>query len=112
MHSKFNLYKYKTLCSSDTVLSAQSSLHYLVTTSLAANMNKLVILLIASAILCLRCEGKVFTRCGLVQELRRQGFPSNQLRDCEYTLKNLHFQYCFVVCVVLKSNGSYVQDKI
>ncbi|CAB3238778.1 unnamed protein product [Arctia plantaginis] len=44
-------------------------------------MHKLVILLIASAALCLRCEAKVFTRCGLVQELRRQGFPSNQLRN-------------------------------
>ncbi|CAB3238779.1 unnamed protein product [Arctia plantaginis] len=44
-------------------------------------MNKLVILLIASAVLCLRCEAKVLTRCGLVQELRRQRFPSNQLPD-------------------------------
>ena len=36
-------------------------------------------------------EGKTFTRCGLVQELRRQGFPESKLRDCKYLLLFINF---------------------
>jgi hypothetical protein len=30
-----------------------------------------------------QCDGKVFSRCELARELRRQKFPENQLRNCE-----------------------------
>ncbi|XP_075974259.1 lysozyme-like [Anticarsia gemmatalis] len=44
-------------------------------------MHKYMIVVLVVAALCAQSEAKVFTRCGLVQELRRQGFPANQLRD-------------------------------
>ncbi|KAJ8721290.1 hypothetical protein PYW07_002065 [Mythimna separata] len=42
-------------------------------------MQKITILFIALATICL-CEGKHFTRCELVTELRKQRFPEYQLR--------------------------------
>ncbi|KAL4715317.1 hypothetical protein ACJJTC_004769 [Scirpophaga incertulas] len=38
-------------------------------------------LLVVLAALCLQSVAKTFTRCELVQELRRQGFPNNKMRD-------------------------------
>lgn len=41
-------------------------------------------------------EGRIFDRCGLVAELRRQGFPEDKMRDCEYLLILLGFpQFTF-----------------
>ncbi|XP_034826898.1 lysozyme-like [Maniola hyperantus] len=42
---------------------------------------KCMLVLIALAVVVLQCEGKTFTRCELVRELRRQRFPERQLRD-------------------------------
>ncbi|XP_068632330.1 lysozyme-like [Battus philenor] len=41
---------------------------------------KLVVFLSALALLCL-CEAKQLSRCELVRELRKQGFPENKMRD-------------------------------
>lgn len=47
-----------------------------------------LIMLKVSFIMCLLvvCHAKHFERCDLVRELRRQGFPEGDLRDCKYSL--------------------------
>ncbi|KAL4715323.1 hypothetical protein ACJJTC_004775 [Scirpophaga incertulas] len=42
---------------------------------------KVILAIVAFATLYMCCESKTFTRCGLVRELRRQGFPEDKLRD-------------------------------
>ncbi|XP_075974260.1 lysozyme-like [Anticarsia gemmatalis] len=44
-------------------------------------MHKYMIVVLVVAALCAQSEAKVFTRCGLVQELRRQGFPEKELSE-------------------------------
>jgi hypothetical protein len=44
---------------------------------------KLLVLAAVLIAVCSLCEGKVFTRCELVHELRRQNFPEHQMRDCK-----------------------------
>ncbi|KOB77820.1 Lysozyme [Operophtera brumata] len=43
-------------------------------------MQKFLVIFAVAAVLCL-CEAKKFDRCGLVRELRRQGFPEDKMRD-------------------------------
>ncbi|KAL4713604.1 hypothetical protein ACJJTC_016687 [Scirpophaga incertulas] len=45
------------------------------------------IILISLAII-ISCQAKVFQRCELVTELRKQGFPENQLRDWVCLVEN------------------------
>ncbi|KAF9423114.1 hypothetical protein HW555_001418 [Spodoptera exigua] len=51
-------------------------------------MQKLTVFVVALAAFCLHCEAKHFTRCGLVQELRRQGFPEDKMRDWVCLVEN------------------------
>ncbi|KAF9798462.1 hypothetical protein SFRURICE_012490 [Spodoptera frugiperda] len=51
-------------------------------------MQKLTVFVLALAAFCLHCEAKQFTRCGLVQELRRQGFPEDKMRDWVCLVEN------------------------
>lgn len=48
-------------------------------------MQKFLVLFAMAAVLSLT-EAKRFDRCGLVKELRRQGFPEDKMRDCEYLI--------------------------
>nr|AAP03061.1 lysozyme [Spodoptera exigua] len=51
-------------------------------------MQKLTVFVLALVAFCLHCEAKHFTRCGLVQELRRQGFPEDKMRDWVCLVEN------------------------
>ncbi|XP_068632297.1 lysozyme-like [Battus philenor] len=46
------------------------------------------LLVIFVAAIVLHSEAKNFTRCGLVQELRRQGFPKDKMRDWVCLVEN------------------------
>lgn len=63
-------------------------------------MQKLTVFVLALAAFCLHCEAKQFTRCGLVQELRRQGFPEDKMRDCEYLFTSFFSRNIFFYWVV------------
>ncbi|KAJ0175803.1 hypothetical protein K1T71_008962 [Dendrolimus kikuchii] len=65
---------------------------------------KTIIVLVVVAVLGLT-EAKRFTRCELVRELRRQGFPENQLRDWVCLVEHESSRYTDKVGKVNK-NGS------
>ncbi|KAJ8721288.1 hypothetical protein PYW07_002064 [Mythimna separata] len=67
-------------------------------------MQKITILFVALATICL-CEARYFTRCQLVAELRRQGFPANQLRDWVCLVEHESGRYTHRVSP-MNSNGS------
>ncbi|CAH0714697.1 unnamed protein product, partial [Brenthis ino] len=49
---------------------------------------KFAVVLVAVAMVFLQAEGRTFTRCQLVQELRSQGFPESKLRDWVCLVEN------------------------
>nr|P50717.1 RecName: Full=Lysozyme; AltName: Full=1,4-beta-N-acetylmuramidase; Flags: Precursor [Hyphantria cunea]AAA84747.1 lysozyme [Hyphantria cunea] len=52
-------------------------------------MQKLAVFLFAIAAVCIHCEAKYYsTRCDLVRELRKQGFPENQMGDWVCLVEN------------------------
>ena len=52
-------------------------------------MVKLTVFLVALAVVCLNCDAKHFaTRCDLVHELRRQGFPEDKMSDWVCLIEN------------------------
>ncbi|XP_026484424.1 lysozyme-like [Vanessa tameamea] len=49
---------------------------------------KCLLALFAIAVIVLQCEGKKFTRCELVHQLRDHGFPEGKLRDWVCLVEN------------------------
>ncbi|XP_032515409.2 lysozyme-like [Danaus plexippus] len=49
---------------------------------------KFVAIFLFFALTALQCEGKTFTRCELVAQLRSHGFPENKMRDWVCLVEN------------------------
>nr|ABC73705.1 lysozyme [Antheraea pernyi] len=68
-------------------------------------MFKYIVLFAVLALSLHNCEGKWFTKCGLVHELRRQGFDESLMRDWVCLVENESSRYTNKIGKVNK-NGS------